>query len=107
MGSFSKRVIGEIGRIPNGKVATYGQIAALVHTPRAARMVGQVLRNLPANSQAPWHRVINSQGMISIENLRVPKSEQAKRLQEEGITVIFRDGNYWVDLKKYLWNPKS
>ena len=92
--------------IPRGRVATYGQIAALVYTPRAARAVGLVLRNLPANTKVPWHRVINAHGMISIENLNVPKQEQARRLQKEGIEVRFRDGNWWVDLRKYLWRPK-
>ena len=102
--NFVDRVLDVVSNIPRGRVATYGQIAALVHTPRAARMVGRVLRNLRANSKVPWQRVINSRGMISIENLSVPKSGQAERLQKEGIKVIFKDGNYWVDLKKYLWS---
>src|SRR3989344_1346846 len=105
--SFSERVIRVIGKIPKGKAATYGQIAAMVYSPRAARMVGQVLRHLPRRMTAPWHRVIIRKGMMSIENLNVPKPEQARRLQEEGIAVSFRDGNYWVDLKKYLWNQHS
>ena len=104
-GNFNDRVIRVIRGIPEGKVATYGQVAAVAGTPRAARMVGQVLRGLPSTSAVPWQRVINSRGMISIENLSVPKSIQAERLQKEGIEVIFKDGNYWVDLKKYLWLP--
>ena len=106
MNGFTYRVLKIVATIPRAKVATYGQIAALVHTPRAARMVGQVLRDLPGNTRIPWQRVINSRGMISIENLSVPKSIQAERLQKEGIRVIFKDGNYWVDLKKYLWQPR-
>lgn len=92
-------------RVPKGRVATYGQIAAMVSTPRAARVVGGILRSLPERSSVPWQRIINSRGMISIENLAVPKAEQATRLQEEGIEVKFKDGNYWIDLKKYLWQP--
>lgn len=102
--NFSKRVTQILAKIPNGKVATYGQIAALAGSPRAGRQVGALLRQLPAESPIPWQRVINSEGMISIENLAVPKNEQARRLQEEGIAVEFRNGNYWVDLKKYLWH---
>lgn len=73
-------------------------------------MVGLVLSKLPKATKLPWHRVINSQGIISIENLAVPKAEQARRLQAEGVKVELRDGNYWVDLSKYLWkipNPKA
>ena len=103
--TFADRVLKAVKKVPKGRVATYGQIAALVHTPRAARMVGSVLRNSKADQKIPWQRVINAHGMVSIENLAVPKAEQARRLQKEGIKVEFKDGNYWVDLKKYLWRP--
>ena len=101
--NFAEKVISNANNIPRGWVATYGQIAAMVHTPRAARVVGLVLKNLPHNTKVPWHRVINVRGMISIENLSVPKDEQVRRLQKEGIEVKFRDENWWVDLRKYLW----
>lgn len=103
--SFFERVYNIVKNIPRGKVATYRQIAALVSTPRAARQVGYALRNLPEGSRLPWQRVINAQGMISIENMSATKQLQARRLQEDGIEVEFRDGNYWVDLEKYLWKP--
>ena len=103
---FAGKVLEIINQIPRGRVATYGQIAALAGSPRAARIVGSILRDLPDQTVVPWQRVVNQSGMISIENLAVPKSQQAKRLQEEGIKVDFKDGNYWVDLKRYLWIPK-
>ncbi len=93
-----------VSRIPRGRVATYGQIAAMISTPRAARIVGYALRRSPKN--LPWQRVINSKGMISIENIDCPKELQAKLLSREGITVKKQNGNYWVDLKKYQWQPK-
>lgn len=93
-------------QIPRGRVATYGQLAALLGTPRAARMVGMALSRLPTTSPIPWQRVVNARGMISIENLSVPKAEQAARLQAEGIAVRFKDGNYWVDLRQYLWQSR-
>lgn len=98
-----QKVYEAVKRIPKGNAATYGQVAALIGSPRAARQVGFVLSKLPADSKIPWHRVVNSRGMISIENLSVPKQEQARRLQKEGIEVEFRNGNYWVDLDKYQW----
>lgn len=101
--NFYHRVYEIVRNIPRGRVATYQQVAMMASTPRAARMVGWALRALPVGNGVPWHRVINSRGMISIQNLRAPKSLQAKLLREEGVRVGQRDGNYFVDLEKYLW----
>lgn len=96
MSNFFEKVYKCISQIPYGSVASYGQIAAMAGNPRAARMVGFALSRLPADSKIPWHRVVNVKGMISIENLSVPKQEQATRLQKEGIEVKLKNGNYWV-----------
>ncbi|MDD5566581.1 MAG: MGMT family protein [Patescibacteria group bacterium] len=98
---FFKEVYRLVRRIPRGKVATYGQIAGFISTPRAARLVGFALRRSP--NDVPWQRVINSKGMISIENLHCPKELQAKLLESENVKVVKRNGNYFVSLKKYLW----
>lgn len=90
-------------RIPRGKVATYGQVAALLGKPRAARLVGWALNACPDN--VPWQRVINRDGMISIENLRASKELQAELLKSEGVPVASQDGNFWIDLKRYGWKP--
>ncbi|MFH1171341.1 MAG: MGMT family protein [bacterium] len=105
--NFYFRVYIIVRQIPKGKVATYGQIAALLGNPRGARMVGWALNCLKPNTKIPWQRVINSEGRISIENLRASKDLQAQLLQSENVTVTFRDGTYWVDLTKYLWNPNE
>ncbi len=102
--NFYQQVYQIVKKIPKGQVATYGQIAGLISTPRAAQVVGFALRVLPAD--VPWQRVINSHGMISIENLNCPKSLQATLLKKEGVRITFQEGNYWVDLKKYQWHPK-
>ncbi len=104
---FFAKVYEAVKKIPRGRVATYGQIAALCGTARAARQVGYALSKLFADSKVPWQRVVNREGMISIENLKVPKEEQVRRLQAEGVKVELRDGNYWVDLEKFLWQPKN
>ena len=101
--NFYSRVYEVVKRIPKGKVATYQQVATVISTPRAAPAVGWALRALPDGHSVPWQRVINSQGMISIENLRAPKSLQAKLLRKDGILVKEISGNYFVDLEKYLW----
>lgn len=103
--NFYFRVYTAVRRIPKGKVATYGQIAALIGSPRGARMVGWALNCLKPNSKVPWQRVINSEGRITIENMRASKDLQAQLLKAEGVDVDLRDGNYWVDLDRFLWNP--
>lgn len=104
-GNFYERVYVIVRQIPKGTVATYQQVATLVSTPRAAQAVGWALRALPDYHDVPWQRVINSKGMISIQNLRAPKDYQAQLLREEGIEVTFMESNYFVDLKKYIWKP--
>jgi methylated-DNA-protein-cysteine methyltransferase-like protein len=74
-----------VRRIPAGRVATYGQIAALAGRPRAARAVGRAMRQCPAD--VPWHRVVNARGAISP---RAPESAmltQRLRLEAEGVRL--------------------
>ena len=54
-----------ICRIPEGKVATYGQIAKLVGYPNHSRYIGRALSQLENGSKTPWHRVVNAKGKIS------------------------------------------
>lgn len=103
--NFYFRVYSTVRRVPRGKVATYGQIAALCGSPRGARMVGWALNVLKPGSNVPWQRVINSEGRISIENMRATKDMQAELLRSEGVEVDFREGNYWVDLQRFGWSP--
>lgn len=104
--NFFFRAYNEIRKIPKGKVATYGQIAALVGSPRASQQVGWALAHLKADTNVPWQRVINREGRITIENMRFPKDLQAKMLEAEGVSVELRDGNFFIDLEKYLWDPE-
>ncbi len=104
--NFFFRVYNAVRRIPKGKVATYGQIAAMLGSPRSARMVGWALNSLKPNSTVPWQRVVNKAGIISIENMRATKDMQAQLLWAEGVEVLSKDGNWWVDLERYLWKPK-
>lgn len=83
--------------IPTGKVATYGQVAALADLPQQARMVGRVMSQLPHGSRLPWHRVINARGKLSTHD----SSRQQELLEVEG--VIFIDGR--INLSRYQWDP--
>lgn len=98
---FYFRVYAAVRTIPKGKVATYGQIAALCGSPRGARMVGWALNCLKPDSKVPWQRVVNREGSISIENMRASKDMQAQLLKNEGVEVVLREGNFWIDLSRY------
>lgn len=108
--NFYSRVYKMTKKIPRGRVATYGQIAALCGSPRAARQVGWALHALdekPNHANVPWQRVINRHGMISTTCLDHPAEEQAHRLRREGVAIAERDGNFFVDLKDYIWKAKG
>jgi methylated-DNA-protein-cysteine methyltransferase related protein len=97
---FYERVYALVRQIPPGNVVTYGQVAALLGTPRAARAVGYALRFLPAGTNVPWHRVINHRGQISHRTPIESPLLQRLLLEEEG--VVF-DAEGRVDLSLYRW----
>ncbi|MFA5031045.1 MAG: MGMT family protein [Patescibacteria group bacterium] len=108
--NFYSRVYKMTKRIPRGRVATYGQIAALCGSPRAARQVGWALHALdekPNHASVSWQRVINRHGMISTTCIDHPADEQAFLLRREGVRVTKREGNFFVDLKEYIWKQKE
>lgn len=98
---FTRQVKAVLRRIPRGRVATYGQIAALAGRERAARGVAWILHSSSDSAGLPWHRVIGGKGRISLGRGR-GFEEQKKRLAAEGVTVG-RAGK--VDLKRYRWEP--
>ena len=92
-------------RVPRGRVATYGQIAALAGLPGHARQVGYALAALPASSTVPWHRVINAQGRISLRRDGPGAGvSQRQRLEREG--VLF-DGAGRVALARFGWRASA
>ena len=95
---FFRRVYRVVRRIPAGRVATYGQVAALAGTPRGARAVGWALRALDERTAArvPWHRVVNAAGG-DLPAARALPRVQRRRLRAEG--VRFRKGQ--VDLGRH------
>lgn len=90
-----------VAMIPQGKVATYGQVAELAGLPRMARAVGRTLSQLPKDTQLPWFRVINAQGRISFPNDSSAYLRQRELLEKEGISLI----NGKIRLKDYKWQP--
>ena len=98
--SFFDQVFRLVRCIPPGRVASYGQIAALLGNPRAARTVGWALRATPDDSEVPWQRVINARGTISLGSDRHGAAIQRTPLEEEGVTF---DDQGRVDLEVYGW----
>ena len=73
-------MINFVKKIPRGRVASYGQVAAACGNPRAARQVGAILRLADISaSKIPWWRVVNNRGIISIKgNWTATKELQAE-----------------------------
>ncbi|MDR2710796.1 MAG: MGMT family protein [Burkholderiales bacterium] len=97
--TFAQRLYAIIAAIPCSKVTTYGALARLAGSSRAARQVGGVLHRLPKDTTLPWHRVINHQGRISLTGSSFLR--QKRKLRKEGI-VFRKDGS--IDLKVFGWN---
>jgi methylated-DNA-protein-cysteine methyltransferase related protein len=101
--SSYQRIYRVITKIPRGRVATYGQIAALAGFPGQARQAGYALHALPADLKAPWHRVINAKGEISPRSYTREENLRRALLEAEGVCFDHRGR---VDLKKFGWRPK-
>ncbi len=94
-----ERIYEQVRRIPRGKVATYGWIAAMAGNPRWARVVGYALHVNPDPQTIPCHRVVNRLGEVSDAFAFGGGNRQRELLEQEGI--IF-DENGRIDLEKYL-----
>jgi methylated-DNA-protein-cysteine methyltransferase-like protein len=97
------RIYRVVSRIPRGRVATYGQVAALAGIRGHARQVGYALHALPPRSRVPWHRVINARGGVSSRSLPGADALQRVLLRSERVTFD-REGR--VDLARFGWRPR-
>jgi methylated-DNA-protein-cysteine methyltransferase-like protein len=97
---FHRAVYRLVGKIPRGQVATYGQIAAILGWPRAARAVGYAMRHCP--SGVPWHRVVNAHGGISVRANVSGMLTQRLLLEQEGVAV--RKGR--IRLERHQWRSR-
>lgn len=102
MAPLRLRLLGIARRIPQGSVATYGDIARLAGAPRAAREVGWALSSLPEGSDVPWWRVVNRLGEITCPSHA--SGLQAELLAEEGVPFAAEG---CVDLAQARWEPEE
>jgi methylated-DNA-protein-cysteine methyltransferase-like protein len=98
------RIYAVVRRIPRGRTATYGQVAALAGRPGHARQVGYALHALRDGTGVPWHRVINARGEVSRRARPGAELSQRMLLEREGIRF---DARGRVALSKVQWRPKA
>jgi methylated-DNA-protein-cysteine methyltransferase-like protein len=100
--TFQQAVWALCQEVPAGAVTTYGDVAAVLGHPRAARQVGYALAALRHHPdvEVPWHRVINAQGGISHRGEMERPSRQRERLEAEGISF---DVAGFCDLQGLRW----
>ncbi len=100
MKSFYDYVYEYVKTVPKGKVVTYGQVAAMLGSPRASRAVGYALHFNPRPGEIPCHRVVNRFGSLAPAFAFGGIEVQASLLREEGVEI---SDDYTVDLSVYRW----
>jgi methylated-DNA-protein-cysteine methyltransferase related protein len=101
--AFNEAVYAVTRLIPKGTVATYGQVATYVISPRYSRAVGRALKNLDRAraKTVPWHRVLNAGGRVSARGEVERPVVQARLLKKEGIRF---SPSGKVDLRVFGWH---
>ncbi|MCO7225060.1 MGMT family protein [Pleionea sp. CnH1-48] len=92
-------IIKTIAHIPEGKVASYGQIADLAGLPGRARLVGKVLKE--TDVVLPWHRILRSSGELAFPRYSEMATKQKRLLEKEGVVV----NKTRVRLADFQWQP--
>ena len=102
---FRALVLAVVRRIPKGKLASYGQVAAMAGFPQRPRQVGMVLSGLPEGTSLPWHRVVNAQGRLAMTLSRQGSDwMQRDLLLAEGIPVDLQGR---LPLHQHRWRGET
>lgn len=99
--AFKEHVYKMVAQIPEGRLMTYGQLAALAGKPRGAWEVGQIAHFGP--EELPWHRVVNKQGGLASGWPNGGREAHKALLEAEGIKVT---PEYVVDVATLQWWPE-
>ena len=103
LGAYA-RIHALVRRIPRGRVATYGQLAALAGLGGHARQVGYALHALGPGSNVPWQRVVNARGEVSPRRMPGCDALQRVLLEREGVVFNARGR---IDLARQGWRPRA
>ena len=104
-GTFYEAAWALVSKVPAGRVVTYGQVATYAGSARAARAVGNLMRDAAANGvDCAWQRIINSTGGISYKGDLVRGELQVRLLRAEG---VFFDQRQKCDLAVVRWAPPT
>ena len=87
-----------VKRIPEGKVASYGQVAAAAGNPRWSRVVGYALHSNPSPGEIPCHRVVTKDGSLAQSFAFGGAEIQRMLLESEGVTFV---DSVTVDIEKH------
>jgi len=93
-----------VRRIPQGKVASYGQVAALAGNPKWSRVVGYALHNNPDPDGIPCYRVVNRKGRVSPAFAFGGENIQIALLKADGVEFVDEEH---VNMEKYQWRPEE
>jgi methylated-DNA-protein-cysteine methyltransferase related protein len=103
MTKFQSLVLAVVRMVPSGRVMSYGQVAACIGAPRAARQVGWALHAMTGTPDFPWWRIVNNAGLISIKDgLANSKEIQAGFLRAEDVEV---SDQLNLDIEAYRYHP--
>jgi methylated-DNA-protein-cysteine methyltransferase-like protein len=100
--NFYEKVYDIVGRIPRGRVVSYGQVASWAGSWRASRAVGYALFHPPEERRLPCHRVVYRDGTLTADAV-FGAGVQRRLLEEEGVGFT-TDGR--VDMENYAWDGR-
>lgn len=103
MTKFQEAILRVVRMVPSGKVVSYGQVAAYIGTPRAARQVGWAMRSLEGTPDFPWWRVLNNAGRITIKGNQFNTAQLQKELLEADGVKVSQD--FELDMERYRFRP--
>lgn len=104
MTEFQDAIIKAVRQVPYGKLVSYGQIAAYVGSPRAARQVGWAMASIGDTPDFPWWRVVNKAGVITISNEQITPQLQRQLLEDEGVVV---SDELHIDMRQFGYDLLS
>jgi len=104
--NFNERVYALVRQVPRGKVVAYGDVAAAMGSPRAARQVGRALAALgrfePDGPPVPWQRVIKMGGELPSQGEPEQRRRWRALLEDEGVRLVEDK----VPMTVYRWRPE-